>query len=176
MTQLFAEDGSVVPATVIKAGPCVVVQRKTAATDGYESVQIGLVDGTPAKVAQAARRPLQESQRAADARAPRGDACEGRRSESGRSDSGHHVRERRARRRHRHEPRQGVSGRRQAAPLRRRRGDPRLDVPSRARIDRRVVVSVARRQGHAGGRPHGRRPHHRAQPESRESGCRKTIC
>ena len=44
MTQLFAEDGSVVPATVIKAGPCVVVQRKTATTDGYESVQIGLVD------------------------------------------------------------------------------------------------------------------------------------
>jgi large subunit ribosomal protein L3 len=55
MTQLFSEDGSVVPATVIKAGPCVVVQRKTAATDGYESVQIGLVDGAPAKV----RKPLE---------------------------------------------------------------------------------------------------------------------
>ena len=55
MTQLFAEDGSVVPATVIKAGPCVVVQRKTAAIDGYESVQIGLVDGAPAKV----RKPLE---------------------------------------------------------------------------------------------------------------------
>jgi len=50
MTQLFAQDGSVVPATVIKAGPCVVVQRKTKQTDGYESVQIGLVDGAPAKV------------------------------------------------------------------------------------------------------------------------------
>jgi large subunit ribosomal protein L3 len=50
MTQLFAEDGSVVPATIIKAGPCVIVQRKTTATDGYESVQIGLVDATPAKV------------------------------------------------------------------------------------------------------------------------------
>ncbi len=55
MTQLFAADGSVVPATVIKAGPCVVVQRKTATTDGYESVQIGLVDGKPAKV----RKPLE---------------------------------------------------------------------------------------------------------------------
>jgi len=54
MTQLFAADGSVVPATVIKAGPCVVVQRKTASTDGYEAVQIGLVDGKPAKV----RKPL----------------------------------------------------------------------------------------------------------------------
>jgi large subunit ribosomal protein L3 len=50
MTQLFGEDGSVLPATVIKAGPCVVVQRKTKATDGYESVQIGLVDAKPAKV------------------------------------------------------------------------------------------------------------------------------
>jgi large subunit ribosomal protein L3 len=54
MTQLFGADGSVVPATVIKAGPCVVVQRKTKSTDGYESVQIGLVDATPAKV----RKPL----------------------------------------------------------------------------------------------------------------------
>jgi large subunit ribosomal protein L3 len=50
MTQLFETDGTVVPATVIKAGPCVVVQAKTAQTDGYESVQIGLVDDRPAKV------------------------------------------------------------------------------------------------------------------------------
>ena len=54
MTQLFSEDGTVVPATVIKAGPCVVVQRKTAATDGYESVQIGFVDGAAPKV----RKPI----------------------------------------------------------------------------------------------------------------------
>jgi large subunit ribosomal protein L3 len=49
MTQVFETDGTVVPATVIKAGPCVVVQAKTAQTDGYESVQLGLVDETPAK-------------------------------------------------------------------------------------------------------------------------------
>src|SRR5262245_2612742 len=53
MTRLFAEDGSVVPATVIKAGPCVVIQRKSAASDGYESVQIGLVDGKAPKVTKA---------------------------------------------------------------------------------------------------------------------------
>jgi large subunit ribosomal protein L3 len=48
MTQLFAEDGTVQPATVLKAGPCVVVQGKTAQTDGYEAVQLGLVeDKTP---------------------------------------------------------------------------------------------------------------------------------
>jgi large subunit ribosomal protein L3 len=49
MTQLFDADGTVIPATVIKAGPCVVVQRKNAQTDGYEAVQLGLVDDTPAK-------------------------------------------------------------------------------------------------------------------------------
>jgi large subunit ribosomal protein L3 len=53
MTQLFGDDGSVQPATVIKAGPCVVVQRKTASTDGYEAVQLGLVDERPAKVTKA---------------------------------------------------------------------------------------------------------------------------
>jgi large subunit ribosomal protein L3 len=49
MTQVFDADGTVHPATVIKAGPCVVVQAKTAQTDGYEAVQIGFVEETPAK-------------------------------------------------------------------------------------------------------------------------------
>ncbi len=50
MTQLFSPDGTVTPATVIKTGPCVVVQAKAAATDGYEAVQIGLVEARPARV------------------------------------------------------------------------------------------------------------------------------
>src|SRR4026208_238241 len=50
MTQIFDPDGTVHPATVIKAGPCVVVQSKTAQTDGYEAVQLGFVEETPAKV------------------------------------------------------------------------------------------------------------------------------
>ena len=54
MTQLFAADGTVAPATVLKAGPCVVAQVKTAATDGYEAVQLGLVEDRPARV----RKPL----------------------------------------------------------------------------------------------------------------------
>lgn len=41
MTRIFDAEGRVVPITVIQAGPCVVVQRKTAATDGYEAVQLG---------------------------------------------------------------------------------------------------------------------------------------
>lgn len=50
MTQLFAADGTVVPGTVIKAGPCVVVQTKNVAADGYEAVQLGLVEERPARV------------------------------------------------------------------------------------------------------------------------------
>jgi large subunit ribosomal protein L3 len=50
MTQIFDGDGTVHPATVIKAGPCVVVQAKTASIDGYESVQLALVEERPAKV------------------------------------------------------------------------------------------------------------------------------
>ena len=41
MTQLFDENGTIIPVTVVEAGPCVVVQRKTTENDGYEAVQIG---------------------------------------------------------------------------------------------------------------------------------------
>ena len=44
MTQIFAEDGKVIPVTVIKAGPCTVVQSKTVETDGYNSVVVGFGD------------------------------------------------------------------------------------------------------------------------------------
>ncbi|MGI8566171.1 MAG: 50S ribosomal protein L3 [Pyrinomonadaceae bacterium] len=51
MTQLFAPDGTVTPVTVIKAGPCVVVQKKSSAgPDGYNAVQIGLVEDRPVKL------------------------------------------------------------------------------------------------------------------------------
>ncbi len=51
MTQIFAEDGTVTPVTVIKAGPCVVVQTKTASgKDGYNAVQLGLVEDKPIKL------------------------------------------------------------------------------------------------------------------------------
>ena len=52
MTQVFGPDGTVQPVTVIKAGPCVVVQTKTAQRDGYEAVQIGLVEERPARVSK----------------------------------------------------------------------------------------------------------------------------
>jgi large subunit ribosomal protein L3 len=49
MTQIFAENGDAVPVTVLKAGPCVVIQLKTTGKDGYESAQLGLVELPPPK-------------------------------------------------------------------------------------------------------------------------------
>ena len=51
MTQLFAADGTVTPVTVIKAGPCVIVQKKSAGgPDGYDAVQLGLVEDKPIRL------------------------------------------------------------------------------------------------------------------------------
>ncbi len=55
MTQVFDEKGNFIPVTVIEAGPCVVVQKKTIENDGYESVQIGFGDVTSKHVT----KPLQ---------------------------------------------------------------------------------------------------------------------
>jgi large subunit ribosomal protein L3 len=49
MTQVYAEDGRAYPVTVIEAGPCVVVQRKSKGKDGYSAVQLGLVEARKAK-------------------------------------------------------------------------------------------------------------------------------
>lgn len=49
MTQIYIEDGTAIPVTVIKAGPCLVVQKKTVENDGYEAVQLGLVEDRPVK-------------------------------------------------------------------------------------------------------------------------------
>jgi large subunit ribosomal protein L3 len=47
MTQIFDDDGRAVPVTVVEAGPCIVVQRKSTESDGYEAVQLGLVESSP---------------------------------------------------------------------------------------------------------------------------------
>jgi large subunit ribosomal protein L3 len=59
MSQLFAPDGTVTPVTVIKAGPCVVVQKKSASgPDGYNAVQLGLVEDKPVKLKRVSK-PMQ---------------------------------------------------------------------------------------------------------------------
>jgi len=55
MTQVFAENGDVIPVTVLKAGPCVVVQRKTSQADGYDAAQLGLVEVPPPRRVTKAR-------------------------------------------------------------------------------------------------------------------------
>ena len=52
MTQIFDSEGRVQPATVLKAGPCVVVQRKNVDRDGYDAVQLGLVEDRPVRVSK----------------------------------------------------------------------------------------------------------------------------
>ena len=54
MTQIFNEAGKVIPVSVIEAGPCVVVQKKTVENDGYEAVQLGFGDTT----AKSLKKPL----------------------------------------------------------------------------------------------------------------------
>ena len=54
MTQIFTEAGKVIPVSVIEAGPCVVVQKKTVENDGYEAVQLGFGDTT----AKSLKKPL----------------------------------------------------------------------------------------------------------------------
>jgi large subunit ribosomal protein L3 len=56
MTQIFNEQGQVVPVTVIQAGPCVVVQRKTSAKEGYDAIQLGFVDPAGGKRASKAEK------------------------------------------------------------------------------------------------------------------------
>ena len=55
MTQLFDENGKVVPVTIIEAGPCVVVQKKTVESDGYQAVQLGYGDVSVKKVSKPAK-------------------------------------------------------------------------------------------------------------------------
>ena len=56
MTQIFLSDGAAVPVTVVQAGPCLVVQRKSPQKDGYEAVQIGLVESRPDRRASQPQR------------------------------------------------------------------------------------------------------------------------
>ncbi len=53
MTQVFDENGVQIPVTVIEAGPCVVVQRKTVDADGYDAVQLGFLEQKPQRLSKA---------------------------------------------------------------------------------------------------------------------------
>ena len=57
MTQIFLEDGRLVPVTVVEAGPCTVTQVKTQATDGYEAVQVGFGELAPERAKKLMNKP-----------------------------------------------------------------------------------------------------------------------
>jgi large subunit ribosomal protein L3 len=65
MTQVFSEDGTVIPVTVIEAGPCIVLQKKEVATDGYDAVQIGFADKKPKRATKAEQGHAQKASTAA---------------------------------------------------------------------------------------------------------------
>ena len=59
MTQIFVDDGRLVPVTVVEAGPCTVTQVKTAQTDGYEAVQVGFGELTEPRAKKLLNKPEQ---------------------------------------------------------------------------------------------------------------------
>lgn len=65
MTQVFTEDGTVIPVTVVEAGPCIVLQKKQATTDGYDAVQIGFADKKPKRATKAEQGHAQKANTAA---------------------------------------------------------------------------------------------------------------
>ena len=159
MTQIFAEDGNLVGCTVLQAGPCVVVQRRTKEKDGYEAAQLGLVefvkpqrvnkamtghfkkaDVAPMKVLKEVR--IAESKDETQSRRPR---------------AGGEFQSRRAGGRQRRQQGQGFCRRREALALRGRRRDARFDVPPRSGRHRRQFVSVARVEEPAFSGSHGQR-------------------
>ena len=160
MTQIFAADGTVVPVTVVQAGPCLVVQKKTADKDGYDAVQIGLVEraaGPPRQQGRAQGRfekaGVAPMRTLAEVRARRG-----RRAEARRQGPLRHVRRAGPRRRHRRLQGQGLRGRRAAPPLRAaaRRRTARCSTarPARSgrRRSRRASIPGTRSSGRLGGR------------------------
>ena len=58
MTQVFTEDGRLLPVTVIQAGPCPVVQKKTIEKDGYEAIQVGFDAYAPNRVEKLVNKPI----------------------------------------------------------------------------------------------------------------------
>ena len=64
MSQIFDENGHVIPVTVIEAGPCVVVQKKTSEKEGYEAVQLGFEDISERKLTKPEKGHLDKAQEA----------------------------------------------------------------------------------------------------------------
>ena len=178
MTRVFAEDGTAVPCTVLQAGPCVVVQRRTKQKDGYEAVQLGLVEFVKP---QRINKPMTGHFKKADV-APMRVLREFRLEESAdETKVGDRVLV------DRFAPGElvdvtgvskgkGFAGRRQALALPRRRRHARLDVSPRAGRHRRQFVSFARLEGAALSGAHGQRARDGQESARRQDRQRTRIC
>ncbi len=172
MTQVFADDGTAVPCTVLQAGPCVVVQRRTKDKDGYEAVQLGLVEFVKPQRVNKARTGHFKKANVAPMRYLREIRIEDSEDETKSGDrvlvesfkAGEIVDVTRR------QQGQGISGRRQALALSRRRRDARLDVSPRAGRHRRQFVPFARVERAAFSGTHGQRAQDRQESARRESG------
>ena len=174
MTQVWDENNRLVPVTVIQAGPNVVTQVRDADTDGYAAVQLGYGAIDPRKVTQpltghfekagvTPRRHLVEL-RTADA----GDYTLGQELGADTFEVGAD------RRRHRHDQGQGLRRRHEASRLQGRLVLARFaPQPPQARFDRRGLHARPRLQGHAHGRPHGRRAPDHPEPHRPRRGRRE---
>ena len=154
MTQMFRPDGQAVPVTLLKAGPCMVVQRKTPTTDGYDAVQLGLVEFVkPQRINKPATGHLKKAgvegakfMREFPLRPGDDDLKAGDKvlvDQFKPKDKVDVIGISKGR---------GLRRRGEAPPFPRRRGHARLDVPPRSGLDRRVQLPVARASGHAHGR------------------------
>ncbi len=175
MTQLFRPDGQVVPVTLLKAGPCFVVQRKTPATDGYDAIQLGLNEFVKAKRINKPETGHLKKGNAEGAKFLREFRLKGGEGDMKAGDkvlvSDFKPNEKvdvigvsKGR---------GFAGRCEAASFRRRRRDPRLHAPPSARFDRRFELSVACRARYADGGTHGRRTSDGPESGNRRGGYRR---
>ena len=168
MTQIFTADGTVVPVTVVQAGPCLVVQKKTADKDGYDALQIGFVGSRPDRRANKAARGRFEKAGVApmrtlmEVRADKGDELKpGDKILCDTFAEQEHVDVIGT------SKGKGFMGVVARHGFRRRRGDARLHVPPRARLDRALGVPLARLPGHAVLGPPGRTAVHDEEPRHR---------
>ena len=147
MTQIFVADGTAIPVTVIKAGPCLVVQSKTADNDGYEAVQIGLVEEKPAKPNQPQAGHFKKAGVAPMRQLEEFRLDAGEELKAGRRGQGLDVQREGLRGRRRHQQGQGLPGRHEAPRLRAAAAarTARCSTARRARSARRPIPPASSR-------------------------------
>ena len=168
MTRVYNDAGEHVPVTVLRMESCQVVAQRTKEKNGYTAVQLGVGLAKVKNTSKAHARPFRDGFRRAEDQARRVPRLPREPSRRGRRDHRRAFRRRPEGRRHRHDHRQGLPGRHQAAPLQGRPRDPRqLGVAPHARLDRPAPGPRQGVQGQEDGRPYGHGSRHHAERRDR---------